>query len=514
MANSKIERVRGVNDVLPREYRAMRHIQDTLQATFERFGYAPLELPVIEHTDLYLKKSGEEIIARMYDFQYRSRRLCLRPEMTASVMRAYIDNLQNEPLPLRLHYSGPVFRYEKPQKARYRQFTQMGVELIGASQALADAEVIRLAYGALQALGLKDFRAVIGHVGILSRFLQNLKIDSRLRSFLLQNMEAMQKKGSAFVTERLRQIYPAFEDSSAQTMPRSQRLTALFQEMDEAEARLAVLDFLQNINIHLEGSRDADEIIARLLTKIRRRDQTPGLQSALRFMDEISRLSGSPAAVLPEAEKILASYAIDRSALDALRELVRALEHYGLGWEHISLDLGLSRGLQYYTGTIFEVHHGGLGEERQLCGGGRYDDLIATLGGLNDIPATGFAFGLERLHLALESEGGAKGGPQPLVRALIAAIDAQDFPYAVETAERLRAHGVPVELDVRQRSVKSNLQYADKRGIAFVVLIGPTERAAGEVVLRAMDTRQEKRVRAEEVYAAMQQMRGENDGQS
>ncbi len=498
MPSNRVERVRGVNDVLPRDYRAMRRIEDKLTETFELFAYVPLDMPVIEHTDLYLKKSGEEIIARMYDFHYRNRRLCLRPEMTASVIRAYIDNLQNEPLPLRLYYSGPVFRYEKPQKARYRQFTQVGVELIGASQAIADAEVIRVAYAGLEATGLRDFRLVIGHVGILARFLENLKIDNRLRTFLLQNMEAMQKRGVEYVKDRLSQIYPAF-NAEEPNLPRSQRLTELLQQMEETEARLAILDFLQSINIKIEGNRDSDEIIDRLLAKIRRRDQTPGLQQALRFMDEIGKLSGAPVEVLREAEKILEGFGIERAVLDTLRGIVGALEPYELQWDRINLDLGLSRGLQYYTGTIFEVHHGGLGEERQLCGGGRYDDLVTTLGGLKDIPATGFSYGLERLHLALESEGQASQ-QNGAVNVLVAAINEDDYPYAIQTAETLRKKGLRVEVDVRHRSVKSNLQYADKHNIPFTVLIGSAEREKGEVVLRAMATREEYHIQQAAVY--------------
>jgi histidyl-tRNA synthetase len=503
MPSNKVERVRGVNDVLPRDYQAMRRIEDQLTETFERFAYAPLDMPIIEHTDLYLKKSGEEIIARMYDFHYRNRRLCLRPEMTASAMRAYIDNLQNEPLPVRLYYAGPVFRYEKPQKARYRQFTQVGVELIGAPQAIADAEVIRVAYGGLEAVGLRDFRVVIGHVGILARFLENLKIDSRLRTFLLQNMEALQKRGVEYVKERLTQIYPAFNAEEA-SLPRSRRLTELLQQMEEAEARLAILDFLQSINIHIESERDSDEIIDRLLTKIRRRDQTPGLQQALRFMDEIGRLSGSPADVLRAAEGILGSFGIEYSVLETLRAIVGALEPYQLDWGKINLDLSLSRGLQYYTGTIFEVHHGGLGEERQLCGGGRYDDLIATLGGLKDIPATGFSYGLERLHLALEAEGQAQ--PNSVVNALVVAISEADYPYAIQTAESLRQKGLRVELDVRHRSVKSNLKYADKHSIPFTILIGSAEREQGEVMLRAMSTRTEYPVKRETIYERIMEL--------
>src|SRR5450830_144673 len=179
--SDRLEKVRGMNDVLPAEYEAGEGILAALKHSFKTFGYHPLDVPVVEHTELYLRKAGEDIISRLYDFTFQSRRLCLRPEMTASVIRAYIDNLQASALPVRLCYAGPVFRYEKPQRGRHRQFTQAGVELLGAPGPLADAEIIALACKSLDALGLPDYKVVLGHVGILSRFLEGLQLDSRLR---------------------------------------------------------------------------------------------------------------------------------------------------------------------------------------------------------------------------------------------------------------------------------------------------------------------------------------------
>lgn len=501
MASTKIERVKGVNDVLSRDYKVTQQIQTTLTKAFESFGYSPLELPIIEHTELYLRKSGEDIIARMYDFNYRNRRLCLRPEMTASAVRAFIDNFQDTPLPLRVYYIGPVFRYEKPQRARYRQFTQIGIELIGASGAMADAEVICLARDGLNALGLANYRVVVGNIGILSRFLDSLGIENRLRNFLLLNMENLDKKGLEYISERLAEVYPAFkdyedEDVSKQDPSRNQRshkLVEFFQQMEESEARLAILDFLESINISMDEGEDQDEIIGRLLTKIRRKDQVPGLKQALQFMNDIAALKGKPDEVLEEASKILACYNIGQSPLDDLRDVIRILGFYDPDLQGIDLDLGLSRGLQYYTGTIFEIHHGSLGDERQICGGGRYDDLISTLGGIRNTPATGFSYGVERIHLALESEGKS---PEiaSFVDVLLIPVSSSDIRYAVRVAENLRKKGIRVELDVKNKGVKSGLQYADKKDIPFTAIVGSTEEAAEEVVLRDMNSRQEHRI--------------------
>src|SRR5919201_6619599 len=135
-----LSRVRGTNDFVPPEAGALRRLEQALLGHVALYGYAPIATPVLETTDLFLRKSGEEIAARMYTFTHWNRKLCLRPELTASVMRAYVNHLQDRPLPVRVHYAGPTFRYEKPQRGRYRQFTEVGLECIGGAGAAADAE--------------------------------------------------------------------------------------------------------------------------------------------------------------------------------------------------------------------------------------------------------------------------------------------------------------------------------------------------------------------------------------
>ena len=142
-----------MNDALPGDDARLRALTSILRDHFERFGYRGIDTPVLENLDLFLRKSGEEIAARMYSFTHWNRKLCLRPELTASVMRAYVGHLRDRPLPVRVHYAGPTFRYEKPQRGRYRQFTQVGIECIGASGPAADAEVLAAACGALERAG-------------------------------------------------------------------------------------------------------------------------------------------------------------------------------------------------------------------------------------------------------------------------------------------------------------------------------------------------------------------------
>src|ERR1043166_6799436 len=186
---SPIQRVRGTADVLPPDDARLRGVETSLRQGFERFGYQGVQTPILEPLELFLRKSGDEILARMYSFSHWNRRLCLRPELTASVMRAFVDDLQGHSLPLRLHYAGPIFRYERPSRGRSRQFTVVGLELVGASGAAADAEILHLACAGLESIGIKRYRLVIGHLGAALQLLAQLGMSDHAQGLVLDHME-------------------------------------------------------------------------------------------------------------------------------------------------------------------------------------------------------------------------------------------------------------------------------------------------------------------------------------
>ncbi|MGI9148906.1 MAG: ATP phosphoribosyltransferase regulatory subunit, partial [Chloroflexota bacterium] len=189
-----IQRVRGTSDVLPPADTRLRNLEASLRHSFERFGYQGIQTPVLEPLELFLRKSGDEIIARMYTFSHWNRRLCLRPELTASVMRAFVDGMQGHGLPVRLHYGGPSFRYERPSRGRSRQFTQVGMELIGASGPAADAEVLFLACAGLEAVGIKKYRLVVGHLAATLQLLTQLGMTDHAQGLVLDQMEPMARR--------------------------------------------------------------------------------------------------------------------------------------------------------------------------------------------------------------------------------------------------------------------------------------------------------------------------------
>jgi histidyl-tRNA synthetase len=195
---------------------------------------------------------------------------------------------------------------------------------------------------------------------------------------------------------------------------------------------------------------------------------------------------------------LLSEHGLDRAPLREVEEALVLFDRYGTAAPEVAVDLSLGRGLRYYTGLVFEIYHeggpvGSTGSRlpaSQICGGGRYDDLVRALGGREQVPACGFSFGLERVKMALEAEGSVDRSERG-VDALVVPVAADDLPDAIDLAEELRRAGLAVELDVRLRGVKGNLRHADRQDIPTVVIYGQREREQRRPVLRVMRAREE-----------------------
>lgn len=507
----KISALRGMRDVFSAEYARRRQIQDALERHLRLHSYLPIDLPILENTELYLRKSGEDIAARLYEFDFKSRRVSLRPEVTASILRAYVEHWQDEPLPLRIQYSGPVFRYEKPQQHRYRQFTLVGAELLGAGGARADAEMLYLACSGLEQLGLRDYKLIIGHTAVLEGFLHKLGLRKQLVNFLLRNMEQLRKRGLSAVVQSLKEIYPEFDNLAAASSAsdhsnadQSQRLINVLREMTDSEAQQAVTDFLHSLNILVDTNRDEGEVIERLLHKIREDQQGPKLQIALNFMQRLGELVGGPADVLRQARALADQFDLDRNALEALERTFDCLAEYGEGGGDIQLDFGLNRGLHYYTGLIFEVHTSTAdGEQIQICGGGRYDNLITILGGSEATPAAGFAYGIERIASVLEADDGAVAKERTVC---VIPLAEDDFAAGFAIAQVLRARDIVVDVNIDGRNLRRSLRHADRRGAALVIIIGEAERGSDTAILRDMRSHLEQQVSLADLTATVEEL--------
>lgn len=471
-----IDPVRGMRDVLPADLAPQQAIAARLEQTLASYGYQAIELPIIEQRDLYGRKLGEELVGKVYEFSFNGRELALRPEWTASVLRAYVGRMQGLPLPLRLRYAGPVFRNERPQRATYRQFTQVGVELIGGPAPRADAECIALACAGLDATGVSGYQVRVGHIGLVRQILRRLGLAERTQGLLAWSLERMRQHGVAAVRDRL--------DMAHSELPFD---AALLEGLDDAQAEALLLGSLAAIGVNLQfGTRSPEAIVRRLVRKLRREDPQPKVERALDLLARLCAIQGPPAAAFAAAEELLAAFDLPTSMLDELRALIHVTAAHDLAEERMVLDFGLGRGLHYYTGLIFEIYDS---DGMQLCGGGRYDDLVTALGGRQPIPAVGFAYGLERVVAA--------GAPQTVAappEVLVVAAEDLTYGYALRVAQALRERGWVAIVDVRGRSAANNQRDGARRGAAAVVAVGPDEQARQEVIWRDLAERAERRI--------------------
>lgn len=432
---TEFTRPRGTRDFLPEDLAHRRALEALLRATLERHGYREVRTPTFEHVELFLAKSGEAVLDEVYSFEDKGgRRLALRPELTAPVLRLYVSDLTHRPKPLKLYYVGNCFRYERPQAGRYREFWQVGMELLGPDTPESDAEVIAAAAACLRAAGLQGHEIRVSHLGILRALLDDAGVADEARGPLYRAVDKGDLEGLEGILETL-----ALPDATAETLRTVAGTSTLLDTADVREASIVM---------------ELRELLA----------EVPG-------------------------------------ALEALDRLVEVLEALGLmGLPEVRLHLAVARGLDYYTGVVFEAHHPGLGAESQVCGGGAY--ALAELFGGETVGSAGFGLGVDRVLLALEAEGNLPGALQPPA-VHVAPIGDAARGEALRLVTELRDAGVSADVDLLRRGPSKNLDHANALGIPRVILLGSREVEAGVVTLKDMASGEQEAVPRGEVVARL-----------
>ncbi|MDO8535437.1 MAG: histidine--tRNA ligase [Candidatus Omnitrophota bacterium] len=415
-----IKAIRGTKDILPGESCLWQEIEKVSRKNLKLFGYQEIRTPVIEETALFVKNIGEEtdiVSKEMFSFVDRGERnISLRPEGTASIIRSYIENNLDKVSQFRkLYYIGPMFRAERPQAGRLRQFHQIGVEAIGSTHPALDAEVITISAKLLDASGIKSYKIKLNNLGC--------REDKRKLSKMLKEIFS-EKKGEHLCEDCKRRIK---------------------------------LNPLRVLDCKNDGCR------------------------------EVVRSTFKEAVFICNECKA------------HFDEVLKFLGMVNIKYE---IDPYIVRGLDYYTRTVFEITHEGLGSKDAIGAGGRYDNLSLDMGG-PDVGACGFALGMDRMIMAL-----GRSERSDAVDIFIATIGDMAYAKAFAILNDLRNSGISCEIDYEKRSLKAQMRGADSVGAKFVLIIGEDEISKGEAVLRDMKTKEQVQIKFEDMISKIKEKVG------
>ncbi|MBV8147516.1 MAG: histidine--tRNA ligase [Candidatus Eremiobacteraeota bacterium] len=404
----KLSAPRGTQDFFPPESARWIELEANIHALAARYGYGEIRTPVFEATELFVRSVGEttDIVEKeMYTFTDRGNRsMTLRPEWTAPVVRAALEQNLFSLGPLRLYYIGPIFRYERPQKGRYRQSHQFGIECFGFAGAEADVEVISLAWQLVREHRITDATLHVNSIG-----------DDVCR--------------------------PRYRDA-----------------------------LLAHFRPHLESLGEDSR---------RRLERNP-----LRLLDSKDPADAVYVETAPTFESVLC---------EACREHFEALKAY---LELVEIPFAVNprivRGLDYYNRTVFEITSSVLGSQSTVCGGGRYDGLVRSLGG-PDVPGVGFALGMERFLMIARASRACDEAPRRGIQAIALGSQARAALVPVIAALR-RLFDAPTFVDYEERKLLAALKIADRNRARYALIAGSEELRSGELVLRDLENRTDRRL--------------------
>ena len=391
-----IRRLPNMQDAGPSELAKRDHAVTKLRSVFGLRGYDRAETPILEQTELYLRKSGGTLSSRLYGFtEPGGYEVSLRPEFTAAILRQTIDDMTGSNA-VRIMYDGPVFRYASPEDEdglKTRQFTQLGAELIGPCSPGADGEIIAMSLEGLNSLEIADTRVVLGHVGVIAKALEAFDLSERAKSFLIANISELKKGGLNSVLEKAETLGFAHETAITQAQA-SDNKSQIEEKIDRVLTDGIVGPFGQNI-----GPRTVEDIVARLSMKLSETDDPDNFKKALQMLSDIAQVNGVADKALENARKVLSRSSVDPTIISICANVIASAQVEGVPIEQINIDFGLARGITYYTGMIFDIYskQNDSQSHQTLGGGGRYDGLTRALGYDYDFPSLGFAYNLDAL---------------------------------------------------------------------------------------------------------------------
>lgn len=468
---------RGMRDILPQRMILRQYVIDVIRGVFEQFGFEALQTPAIELEETLMGKYGPDAERLIYNVGHREgkERLCLRYDLSVPlcrVMAQYPDLLK----PFKRYQIAPVWRAERPQKGRYREFYQCDADTVGSSSMLADAETINVIYEILTRLGFRRFVTQINNRKIINAIGRFAGVPQQLGPGLYRAIDKLDKIGLQGVREELRRA--GLEEALGllgQARISGATLDGLIDPLragDRAGIAAALeaagLDRRTAENISgspnlLPGAVIPEPVIARLL--------------------EFLQIGGSNREVLAQLRRWLGDYPEALEGIAELEEIITYLEALGIPEAFYQVRPAMVRGLEYYTGPIYET----LVEEPKIgsiTGGGRYDKLVGMFME-RSLPATGTTIGIERIIDVMEElQMFPPGLGQTVTQVLVTRFSAEMVPESLRLAGELRRAGLNVEMSFQDTSLGNQIRYALKKGIPYVAILGPDEARSGVVALR------------------------------
>lgn len=394
---------KGTRDFLPQEIILRNKVFDIVRKVFESYGYEPLETPAFEYWEILSAKCGEEVKKEIYYFKDKGEReLGLRFDLTVPFARVVASN-PNLPKPFKRYTIGRVWRYEEPQKGRYREFWQADVDIAGSSSVISDAEVVSVGIECLRKLGFKNFKVRVNNRKYLETKLIEIGIPKEKIFDVFRIIDKLDKIGEEGVKELLSKVVPEKEE----------KIMELIKEKEE----------------------------------------------------------------IPKE----------------IEEFFEAIKLFDVEGE-IVFDPSLVRGLDYYTGNIFEVD---AGFGKSIAGGGRYDNLIGIYGKEN-VPAVGFSLGIERI-IELIKERKMMEIDRTITKVFVANVGDEMLKNAIKIASKLRKMGIPTDINLGQRNLSKQLEYCNSKGIRYVLIVGEEEMKEGKVKLKDMESGEERKIKISEL---------------
>ena len=516
----------GMRDILPPQMIKRQYVLDVVREVFERFGFEPLQTPAIELSETLLGKYGEDAERLIYKAWYGETpggELSLRYDLSVPLCRV-VAMYPELPRPFKRYQLAPVWRADRPQKGRYREFYQCDIDIVGSASMLADAEIVAVIYEVLKRLGFSDFTISINNRKLLDGIGQYAGVPDALRPGLYRSIDKLDKIGLEGVRRELLMV--GIPGEPLQPLQRTARL-AIQGKLDLPELRGHLVAGAEQGGEALDPAL-ADAVVGRLqeLVQVAAARPIPSGELQAVTAQLVSDLApqlrayyANQVALIPEevVDRLLALLQIAGPSREVLAELAIQLQDYPRAQEAINelgslfdylsaLDVpeevyqfnpAMVRGLEYYTGPIFETTVRKPKAMPSITGGGRYDELIGMFSEVS-YPATGTSFGIERIIDAMDELGMfPEGIGLTTAQVLVSVFNADTVTDSLRLANMLRQSGINTAMYFEYKDrLGDQIGYASSQGIPFVIILGPDEIAAGQATIRHLGkTRQESEQR-------------------